>query len=85
MTKKELDKRIHDTYYSSKNKEVLPSFVVVGLFLLLCSNFIIFEICLWAIYAFICYSNNEKLRSCPTVIKEREYLINNYNKLLDKE
>lgn len=85
MTKGELDKKIHETYYSSKNKEILPAFIVVSLFLLLCSHFIIYEICLWVVYAFVCSYNNEKLRSCPMTKREREYLIKNYDKLLDKE
>ena len=83
MTKMELDKRIHDTYYSRKNKEILPSFIIISLFLLVCSNCIFLEICLWTIYVVVCSNNNEKLRSCPTVIKEREFLIENYNRLLD--
>ena len=84
MSKQELDKRIYDTYYSKKNKEILPSFIVVSLFFLICSNCLFLEIGLWSIYAMVCANNNERLRNCPTVIRERKYLIENYNKLLDK-
>ena len=85
MTKQELDKRINDTYYSEKNKEILPSFVVISLFFLICSNRLLLELGLWIIYAAICANNNEKLRNCPTAIRERNYLIENYDRLLDKE
>lgn len=84
MTKAELDKKIHDTYYSSKNKEILPSFIVIGIFFLICSNGIILEICLWVVYAIICEDNNKKLRNCPTVKREREFLIKNYDRLLEE-
>ena len=83
MTKNELDRRIHDTYYSSKNKEILPSFIVIGVFFLICSNAVFLEVCLWTVYAAMCAYNNQKLRSCPMNKKEREFLIKNYDKLLD--
>ena len=78
-----IDKKIYDTYYCKKNKEGLCYAIPLGLFCLILKEAIGLEILIWGIYALWCYSNNQKLRNNPKVIKERQYLIQYRQEVLE--
>lgn len=70
-----LDKEIHDTYYSKKNKDILPIVIFFSVVFLIFNGAIIFESLLWLWYYTYCSNNNQKLRNDKVNIKKQEHLI----------
>lgn len=73
--KNNIDKEIYDTYYSKKNKEVLPIIIFFSFVFLIFRGSIIFEAILWGCYALYCNNNNQNLRNNQENIKQREHLM----------
>ena len=72
--KKSIDQEIYDTYYSKKNKEVLPIVIFFSLLFIIFKGALFFELILWGWYISYCNENNKNLRNSQVNIKHREYL-----------
>ena len=80
-----VNKRIHDTYHSPKNKEVLPIALFFGVIAIVFKNPLFWESIIWFSYYWYCDSNNKKWSNSPRQIEERASLIRYRDKLLSGE
>lgn len=70
-----LDKEIYDTYYSKKNKEILPIVIFLSAIFIIFKGGLFYEIILWGWYISYCDKNNQALRNDKANIKKQEHLI----------
>lgn len=80
-----LNKQIHDTYHSKKNKEVLPIVIFFSVIAIIFKGALLWEVLIWGSYYLYCVHNNNKLNNDPANLKERERLIKFREKILSGE
>lgn len=80
-----INKKIHDTYYDPKNKQVLPTALFFGVLAIITKAPLFWETLIWGIYYLYCSHNNEKWRKLPYNIEQRERLLEFRRKILSGE
>ena len=80
-----INKEIHNTYHSQKNKDILPIFIFFSVIVIIFKNALFYEIIIWLIYYKYCCKNNEELNNNPDNLKHRMHLLSIRQKLLNGE
>lgn len=59
-------------YHSPKNKEMLPTVIIISLICIILNNAIVYEVIIWLCYYIYCQRNNEKMNHNPYILMNRK-------------
>ena len=74
-----VDKALYETYHSKKNKQALPTVIIISAICLILHDALGMEIIIWTCYYLYCKKNNRDLEFDEENLRKRQHMIDIIN------